>query len=129
MVFGKLFGKHNFSYFISPKKTLEGLFGQFFGVFVSLAVIKIMVLLFGFNDFGFTLFDIFLIGMVIIPITILGDLMESILKRALTVKDSSSTGIIGSGLGGVLDKFDSFGVGFMIFPILIKFLRPDHYPY
>ena len=128
LVIGRIFGKHNFSYFISPKKTIEGLIGQFAGVSVSVLTIIVIMDTFGFNRIGFSAFDLFLIGLTIIPIAIVGDLMESILKRAINVKDSSESNVIGKGLGGILDKFDSFGVAWMFFPILIKFLRPQHYP-
>ena len=128
LVIGRMFGKHNFSYFISPKKTIEGLIGQFAGVAVSVFTIVVIMGVFGFSRVGFSVFDYFVQGLAIIPIAIVGDLMESILKRAINVKDSSESNVIGKGLGGILDKFDSFGVAWMFYPILIKFLRPQHYP-
>lgn len=127
LVFGRKFGRHNFSYFISPKKTWEGFVGQFAGIFVGMALIKTMVWLFSIDMMGFTLWDIFLIGLFVAPLTILGDLMESVLKRAVEVKDSSEHNIVGS-LGGILDKFDSFGVTWIGVSIIIRLLRPEHYP-
>lgn len=127
LVLGKMFGKHNFSYFISPKKTWEGFAGQFIGIIVSLILIKTMMFIFGINDLGFSSLSIVLTGLAIVPVAILGDLVESILKRAVFVKDSSENNHLGS-LGGVLDKFDSFGVSWMFFSIIVKYIRPEYYP-
>lgn len=128
LVIGKKFGKNNFSYFMSPKKTWEGLVGQFLGVFAGLAVILLMVYFLNVPMQGFGIVHIILIGICITIVAVLGDLIESMLKRAVTVKDSSQSGIIGTGLGGVLDKFDSFGVGWIMMSMLIRILRPEHLP-
>ena len=63
-----------------------------------------------------------------ITVAILGDLMESIIKRAVNVKDSSSIKIVGK-LGGILDKFDSFGVAWIAMGVAVRVYRPDLLPY
>lgn len=127
LVVGRKLGKHNFSYFISPKKTWEGLVGQFIGIFPTMALIEFMSKITGLPRAGLTPGKIFISGIFVIVIEILGDLMESVLKRAVNVKDSSTIQIVGK-LGGILDKFDSFGVSWIMFSIWIRFFNPEHVP-
>ena len=128
LIFGKTFGKHNFSYFISPKKTWEGFAGQYIGIVLAIFVIEAIQYVFGMERMGLTICHIFIIGLYLIPVSILGDLMESIFKRAVNVKDSNTNNVIGKGLGGVLDKFDSFGVAWITMVILIRYYRPQDIP-
>lgn len=128
LLVGKTIGRHNFSYFISPKKTWEGLVGQYLGVFAAIPLVYIMALVFKVDMLGFSFIEILIIGILIITVAVLGDLIESVLKRAMAVKDSSDTAIIGSGLGGLLDKFDSFGVGFIMMSIILNIVRPQNFP-
>ena len=128
LVIGKAFGKHNFSYFISPKKTWEGLAGQFLGIYCGYLMIMLMVFLFSVDMLDFKIGTILFYGFFIVVAAVLGDLIESVIKRALTVKDSSETAIIGSGLGGVLDKFDSFGVCWLTMSVIIRLHAPNHFP-
>lgn len=113
LAFGKKFGKTPFSFFISPKKTFEGLFGQYLGVFVTLSLVLAHV----YYDSEGKLFsklsflEVFIMGLVLITFAIIGDLMESVLKRGIGLKDSSPTiAMMGKGLGGFMDKWDSIGV-------------------
>lgn len=86
----KLFERH------SPKKSWEGFFG---GVFTSVLVAYIISLFFT------ELSPVVLGGMAVLIVSFgtLGDLVESMLKRSLNVKDS---GNILPGHGGFLDRFD-----------------------
>ncbi|HTO37421.1 MAG TPA: phosphatidate cytidylyltransferase [Brumimicrobium sp.] len=93
---GRFFGKHKLFERISPKKTWQGAIGGF-----------IFTLLFGAlyaalfkQDFLFWI----LAGVVISPMSIFGDLIESRFKRIVNVKDS---GTILRGHGGILDRFDA----------------------
>ena len=124
LVIGRNFGKHNFSYFISPKKTWEGLAGQFIGIAIGVLLTEIIVRVTGLPRMNFTPLNLGLIGIPLVVVEVLGDLMESVLKRAVNVKDSSSIQIVG-GLGGILDKFDSFGVAWIMFSIWIRVFNPD----
>jgi phosphatidate cytidylyltransferase len=86
----KLFERH------SPKKSWEGFFG---GVLTSVLVSYIISLF-------FTELSPFVLGgmaVLIVSFGTLGDLVESMLKRSLDVKDS---GNILPGHGGFLDRFD-----------------------
>jgi len=97
---GRKFGRHKLAPSISPGKTWEGAAGG-----VGAAVI--MSILF----FTPTPFRLPLISWQVIPLAVLvsifgqlGDLVESLLKRNMGVKDSGS---LMPGHGGVLDRIDS----------------------
>ncbi|MCE1198783.1 MAG: phosphatidate cytidylyltransferase [Marinilabiliales bacterium] len=96
-LFGVMFGKHRLFERISPKKSWEGFFG---GMFLALLLAVIM------NHF-FPAYQLtFLIPMALL-VTVAGtygDLMESMIKRNLGIKDS---GKFLPGHGGLLDRFDS----------------------
>lgn len=98
MFFGKQFGKHQLAPTVSPNKTIEGFIGGYIGVFLIGAIFKI-----------FWLTQIEIVHFVFLSLLIgtfgqLGDLVESLWKRSINIKDSSA---IIPGHGGVLDRFDS----------------------
>jgi phosphatidate cytidylyltransferase len=95
---GSAFGKHKLCERISPKKSWEGFFG---GVIGSLAAGFVFSL---FVD-KMNLYQWLLFALIISIFATLGDLAESVLKRATGVKDS---GNIMPGHGGFLDRLDSF---------------------
>lgn len=96
-VCGSLFGKHKLLERISPKKTWEGTIGGMLFTFIFSYLIAL-----------FTLADDLLFWMIattiIAPMSVLGDLFESMIKRSFTIKD---TGSLLPGHGGVLDRFDA----------------------
>lgn len=94
------------------------------GIFPTILLVEFIVFITGLDRFGWTPVKIFTAGMFVIVVEILGDLMESIIKRAVNVKDSSTIQIVGK-LGGILDKFDSFGVGWVMFAIWIRIFNPE----
>jgi phosphatidate cytidylyltransferase len=97
---GRAFGKHKLADKISPGKTIEGALGALlFGELLAAA----FVILKGQTTFlDFTLF----IGLSLITVifSIVGDLLESLLKREKNMKDSSQ---LLPGHGGFLDRLDS----------------------
>lgn len=95
-LFGRKLGKHKLFERHSPKKTWEGLFG---GVLTS--VVVALIVSFYFTEISPAIW----IGMAVLVVSFgtLGDLVESMLKRSLDVKDS---GTLLPGHGGVLDRFD-----------------------
>ncbi|MDR3350524.1 MAG: phosphatidate cytidylyltransferase [Prevotellaceae bacterium] len=100
-VFGMLFGqkgKHKLFPSISPKKSWEGFAG---GVFTALAAGYALSSL-GVLPYG--LFHTLALSLLIAVFGVLGDLVESMLKRSAGVKDS---GKIIPGHGGLLDRFDA----------------------
>jgi len=102
---GRAFGKHKLFPRLSPKKTWEGLMGGLAtGIVVSLLYYFISTGGPGKFDFGLELHDAIILGLLIGIFGVLGDLVESMLKRAAGVKDSSKAI---RGMGGVLDVMDS----------------------
>ena len=97
---GKAFGKHKLAPQISPGKTWEGAVAGVFGGII-------IALLFTFSSpwqLPLNYLKAILLGAVISVFGQLGDLVESLLKRSFSVKDS---GIIMPGHGGILDRLDS----------------------
>jgi phosphatidate cytidylyltransferase len=84
---------------ISPNKTLEGLAGGM-AASVVMGILIAIVGLHPWNSLGHGL----LLGIVVAVFAPLGDLVESMLKRDLGLKDF---GTILPGHGGVLDRFDA----------------------
>ncbi|TAG56327.1 MAG: phosphatidate cytidylyltransferase [Cytophagales bacterium] len=109
---GKTLGKHKLFERISPKKTWEGLLGG-----LALAIILAVILGIYFQDLPTWKW----IAMAIIITTIgtYGDLVESMLKRSLQIKDS---GTLIPGHGGILDRFDGI---LLAAPFLAFFLSID----
>lgn len=100
---GSLFGKHKLFPRISPAKSWEGSIG---GGLLVLIVASVMYYIEsqGENLSGLNLIEWLGLGLVVVVFGTLGDLVESLLKRTLGIKDS---GNILPGHGGILDRFDS----------------------
>jgi phosphatidate cytidylyltransferase len=104
---GSLLGKHKLFPRISPGKSWEGSIGG--GILVILAALLISHLLpsvTSLSSFHFPLSTLEYIGLglVVVIFGTWGDLVESLFKRTLGIKDS---GNILPGHGGMLDRFDS----------------------
>ena len=94
---GVTIGKHKFFERISPKKTWEGTIGGFVFTLLGSYVISLF-----WHDLSMVQWLFF--GGVISIMSVLGDLLESMFKRSIGVKDSGS---ILPGHGGFLDRFDA----------------------
>ncbi|MEI7896026.1 MAG: phosphatidate cytidylyltransferase [bacterium] len=96
-LYGKQFGKHKFFERISPKKTWEGT--------IAGAVVTILTALgLHFIIPAMPLYDWLMLAILVIFFGTCGDLVESLFKRSLNIKDS---GTILPGHGGILDRFDT----------------------
>lgn len=95
---GRFFGKHKLYPLISPKKTWEGVAGGVLLATLGLYVLREVALP------ALTVVDVLVLGPTLCLAGVVGDLSESMLKRALGVKDS---GWIMPGHGGLLDRIDS----------------------
>ncbi len=93
---GSKFGKHLLFERISPKKSWEGFFGGMVtSVFIAWLISKWIP--------DLNMQEWMIIAVIIVTTGTLGDLVESMLKRSLHIKDS---GTIFPGHGGILDRFD-----------------------
>ena len=110
-VVGRILGKHKLIERISPNKTWEGTIGGI--AFTILA--GVLISYFNPNES-----ILFWVGSAVLlaPSAILGDLVESMFKRNLNIKDS---GTILPGHGGILDRFDATIFGAPIFLFWIYF--------
>ena len=95
---GLSIGKHKLYPEISPNKTIEGAIGGTLGCFMVVAAAKVFYM----NQLS--VMDVLIISVGIAVMGQLGDLCESMFKRAAGVKDS---GNLIPGHGGILDRFDS----------------------
>ena len=100
---GSLFGKHKLFPRISPAKSWEGSIGGGTLVLVAAFLVSILDQSYG-NLSGLNTLQWLGLGLVVTIFGTWGDLVESIIKRTLGIKDS---GTILPGHGGMLDRFDS----------------------
>lgn len=93
---GKRFGRHKLAPEISPGKTWEGVLGAL-----------VVVTVYGAALCYFAKYNLWLIVCMwlLVVLSIMGDLLESLLKRQAGLKDS---GQLLPGHGGVLDRIDGF---------------------
>ena len=101
---GSLLGRHKLFPRISPGKSWEGSVGG--GLLVMAAAVLVWWLTeqYGVNDVGLNAWQWAGLGLVVVIFGTWGDLIESLFKRTLGIKDS---GNILPGHGGMLDRFDS----------------------
>lgn len=95
---------------ISPNKTWTG----FFGAVISAITAGLVVKLCGLLEISYV--HIIAVSIIITIFGVLGDLVESQLKRNFGVKDS---GNIMPGHGGMLDRFDG---ALLAFPVAVLYL-------
>ncbi|NDA77000.1 MAG: hypothetical protein EBY07_04185 [Actinobacteria bacterium] len=84
---------------ISPNKTVEGLLGGSVATLVAMWIVSLQSDTW--NDIG----EVVLLAIVVAVLAPLGDMVESMFKRNLDIKDFGS---VIRGHGGVLDRFDGF---------------------
>ena len=108
--FGIFLGRNKLFKRLSPNKTWEGSFGGFFLVFFIN-----FLLFFYFKNLVFL--ECLILSLLIIITGTYGDLIESLLKRIVNIKDS---GNLIPGHGGFLDRFDSFLIAIIFIVFVIK---------
>jgi phosphatidate cytidylyltransferase len=107
---GSKFGHHHLFERISPKKSWEGFWGGF-----VLALCSSQVFAFYFPSISW--YNWLGLSVVVVLFATWGDLVESLMKRTLGIKDSGS---LLPGHGGMLDRFDSI---LMALPALYVYLK------
>jgi phosphatidate cytidylyltransferase len=111
---GRTLGRHKMAPYISPNKTWEGAVGGLAGsIILSAAVVFVFKLPLGYLEAIF-------LGVLISVFGQLGDLVKSLFKRNMTVKDS---GNVLPGHGGFLDRVDSLAfAGVIVYYFIIFFV-------
>ena len=97
---GRGFGRRPLAPHVSPRKTVEGLIG---GLLVGGVIASVLAVFPPWDPIGIT--RALVIAAVIGVLAPIGDLAESMIKRALDVKDMGS---VLPGHGGMLDRIDGF---------------------
>ncbi len=111
---GSLIGRHKMIPRISPGKTWEGFGGA---LVASAGASVLLVFLFPTQLLPLTGWPALGLGLALGLAAVLGDLVESLLKRATCIKDS---GAVLPGIGGILDLIDSV---LFTAPLLYLYLR------
>jgi len=113
---GHVWGRRKLAPAISPGKTWEGVAGAVLGV----AVYHALVWNFGFSDaVPQAAMAAILLVACLLPLSILGDLFESWIKRQAGVKDS---GRLLPGHGGVLDRIDALTATLPLAALVVPWL-------
>ncbi|MBX2968642.1 MAG: phosphatidate cytidylyltransferase [Cyclobacteriaceae bacterium] len=107
---GTLFGKHKLFERISPKKSWEGFWG---GAALAMAMTYGLSLYFH----SLSVVNWLIVALLIIIGGTFGDLVESLLKRSMAIKDSGDSL---PGHGGFLDRFDGL---FISAPFIVAYLE------
>ena len=101
---GSLLGKHKLFPRISPGKSWEGSIGGGILVIAVAVLVWYLTELYQLNQLGLSALEWAGLGLTVVIFGTWGDLVESLFKRTLGIKDS---GNILPGHGGMLDRFDS----------------------
>ncbi|MDH0747531.1 phosphatidate cytidylyltransferase [Pseudomonas sp. GD03842] len=108
---GKAFGKRKLAPKVSPGKSWEGLYGGLVACLLITAAVGI--------GRGWSVPEIIfalLCAAIVVLVSVVGDLTESMFKRKAGVKDSSN---LLPGHGGVLDRIDSLTAAIPVFALLL----------
>jgi phosphatidate cytidylyltransferase len=111
---GVLFGRHPMAPAISPKKSWEGFAGSTLAC-AAVGVVCVVYWLDGDWPVGVAL------GATVAVAATLGDLVESLIKRDLGIKDMSN---ILPGHGGIMDRLDSLLAAVSVVYLVLHFLVP-----
>ncbi|MFT0212976.1 phosphatidate cytidylyltransferase [Pseudomonas sp. F1_0610] len=108
---GKAIGKRKLAPQVSPGKSWEGAIG---GLVISVAVVISYAL---WRDLAIASLPVMILGAaIVVAISIIGDLTESMFKRHSGIKDSSN---LLPGHGGILDRVDSITSAVPVFVLLL----------
>jgi phosphatidate cytidylyltransferase len=108
---GHRYGRHKLAPAVSPGKTWEGVAGGL----VAVLLLALAAGIYGFHFRGLALGFWVALSVATAFVSVLGDLFESRVKRAVGVKDS---GTLIPGHGGVLDRIDAFTAAAPVFALV-----------
>lgn len=124
---GSIYGKTPFARSISPTKTVEGFLGAIgLPVFVACLFYISAWLTGGYISIRMPFFDYVFLGISLGLCAVMGDLIESFIKRCANVKDS---GMIFKSHGGALDRVDSLCISApFLYWYTLEYLNYAHSP-
>lgn len=113
---GRAFGRHRLAPRISPGKTWEGVLGALVGVLLYTFLAARIV----FHGVEFRLWwqSVALLAVLMLYLSVVGDLFESWIKRLANVKDS---GNLLPGHGGMLDRIDSLMAALPVAALIVGY--------
>lgn len=112
---GKAFGKRKLAPRVSPGKSIEGMVGGL--IFVAFLAFLVTTQV---SVAGLTTAQVIGVTVVCALASVLGDLVESMVKRHRGIKDSSQ---LLPGHGGILDRIDSMTAAAPVFALLLILLQ------
>jgi len=107
---GKSFGKHKLAPHVSPGKTWEGVLGA-----LLLVICYALIAPYWLPISDEMVLWIVITSAVLVPLSIVGDLFESLMKRHSGIKDS---GNLLPGHGGILDRIDGLTPAIPVFMLV-----------
>lgn len=114
---GRRFGRHKLAAAVSPGKTVEGLAGG-----VAATALLALVVGYSISVPGMAPGEWIGLGVVTALASVIGDLLESMVKRERGIKDSGS---ILPGHGGLMDRLDSISAAAPVFALGLILLRAN----
>lgn len=108
---GRAFGKAKLAPRVSPGKSWAGVWGGLFAVAVFALLIGLLA-----QASGQNIALLMLASLITGAVSVVGDLMESMLKRFRGIKDSSH---LLPGHGGIMDRIDSLTAAIPVFALMI----------
>lgn len=115
---GRAFGHSKLAPNVSPGKTWAGVVGGLLTVYLVATAAGLY--LSDHEAYGLMQwFSLFLIGTLVLAVSIVGDLLESMMKRNRGVKDSSH---LLPGHGGVMDRIDSMSAAVPVYALCLMLL-------
>jgi phosphatidate cytidylyltransferase len=116
---GRAYGRHKLAPKVSPKKTVEGTIGGILTAVLGGAIVKLVFDVFWPATSAIMGWVPLVVFAVVVAVAgVIGDLIESLLKRDAKVKDAGS---LLPGMGGILDRIDSALLGIPIMYYMLLF--------
>ena len=110
---GRAFGKHKLAPVVSPGKTWEGVWG-------GMAMAAVVALIEGHWLTAVPAGIYVVVALLVVALSVVGDLSESLFKRQAGIKDSGS---LFPGHGGVLDRVDSLTAAAPLYWMAMHYLQ------
>ena len=120
---GRAFGKNKLAPKVSPGKTWEGVYGGLLATSVIAVIGGLWLQEKTFQTFSAEQWvTLFVVTIIVTAVSVVGDLVESMVKRHRGIKDSSN---LLPGHGGVMDRIDSMTAALPVFALALSLVGWD----